>query len=673
MVGTISINDVFAVTETLTETQKLTASDAAAFGQFGGAVSISGDTAIVGADGAAYIFTRSNEVWSEQAKLSASDIEERDRFGESVFISGDTAIVGASGDDDFGSSSGAAYIFTRSGGGVWSEQAKLTASDAAAGDLFGFSVSISSNTAIVGARADDDTGASSGSAYVFTRSGTTWSEQAKLTASDGAEGDEFGFSVSVSGDTVIVGAFGDDDGFGSDFGAAYIFTQSGGGVWSEQAKLTASDSDVEDNFGFSVSISGNTAIVGSESDDDDAGINSGAAYIFTQSGGVWSEQAKLTASDAAAGDLFGFSVSISGNTAIVGAESDDDACPSDPDCESGSAYIYDLTTEDTIPPVITLNGDDTITLEVGIDTYTEQGATVTDDDPTYSGIVTISGDTVDDGVIGTYIVTYDAPADAAGNVPLQVSRTVNVVAEVIVDNVPKECESIKIENVIDNRDRHLGSSVTGTIDNDLILASDLGDTVSGLEGNDCIVGGDSLDKLNGNIGNDIILGNGGPDLINGGNGNDVIFGGNDNDKISGSDGNDIIFGGDGSDTIRGNMGNDTINGEAGNDTIFGGNGKDVIDGGTGDDTIKGGNGNDIIGGGDGDDTIRGNIGKDVINGDADNDTISGDIGNDVMDGGTGDDTIKGGNGIDEIDGSQGEDTCNIDNQDKPTVNCENII
>ena len=693
MAGTISINEVFAVTETLTETQKIIASDTAENDRFGDSVSISGDTVIIGASGdddvcpldpvfcnsgSAYIFTRSNDdgVWSEQAKITASDAAERDRFGSSVSISGDTAIVGALFDDNnAGTSSGSAYIFTRSDGdGMWSEQAKITASDAAEGDWFGSSVSISGDIAIVGAWRDDDNGFDSGSAYIFTRSGDdgVWSEQAKITASDAAEFNEFGGSVSISGDTAIVGALGDDD-KATNSGSVYIFTRTDDGVWSEQAKITASDGEAFDSFGVSVSISGDIAIVGANGDDDapdcfDSFCESGAAYIFTRSDGdgVWSEQAKITSSDAAADDFFGGSVSISGDTAIVGALGDD-TCPSDPFCssgaayiftrsdgdgvwseqakitasdaaaddsfgvsvsisgdiaivgvngdndngfDSGSAYIFDLSTEDTIPPVITLNGDDIITLEVGLDTYTEQGATVTDDDPTYSGMITISGDAVDDGIIGTYVVTYDAPADAAGNVPLQVTRTVNVVAEVIVDEIPIECDSIKIENIIDNRDRQLGSSVTGTTNNDLILASDLGDTVSGLEGNDCIVGGDSRDKLNGNFGNDIILGNGGPDLISGGDGDDKISGSNDDD---------------------------TINGGKGSDTISGGDGNDLIEGGDDKDRISGGDGNDLISGGDGDDKI------------------------------------SGGDDIDEIDGSQGEDTCITDNQDKPTVNCENII
>jgi len=269
----------------------------------------------------------------EQQKITASDGASDDYFGYSVSISGDTAIVGAYGNDDKGSYSGSAYVFVRSGT-TWTEQQKLTASDGAAYDIFGESVSISGDTAIVGARHDDDKGSSSGSAYVFVRSGTTWTEQQKLTASDGASSDWFGWSVSISGDTAIVGAYLDDD-KGSASGSAYVFVRSGT-TWTEQQKLTASDGASSDYFGRSVSISGDTAIVGAYQDDD-KGSASGSAYVFLRSGTTWTEQQKLTASDGGSVDHFGYSVSISGDTAIVGAYRDDDK-----GSYSGSAYVFAL-------------------------------------------------------------------------------------------------------------------------------------------------------------------------------------------------------------------------------------------------------------------------------------------------------------------------------------------
>jgi hypothetical protein len=322
------------------------ASDGATNENFGYAVAISGDTAIVGAygdatvagtnSGSAYIFTRSGTVWTEQQKLTASDGAAFDSFGWSVAISGDTVIVGAYRDTTAaGTFAGSAYIFTRSGT-IWTQQQKLTASDGVAFDQLGYSVAISGDTVIVGAYADDTAaGTDAGSAYVFTRSGTIWTEQQKLTASDGAASDSFGYSVAISGDTVIIGAFRDDTAAGTDAGSAYIFTRSGT-AWTQQQKLTASDGATDDSFGVSVAISGDTAIVGAPLDDTAAGSNAGSAYVFTRSGGVWTEQQKLTASDGAANDSFGFAVAITGDTAIVGANADDTAAGAN----AGSAYVF---------------------------------------------------------------------------------------------------------------------------------------------------------------------------------------------------------------------------------------------------------------------------------------------------------------------------------------------
>jgi hypothetical protein len=310
--------------------------DGAAGDRFGISVALSGDTALVGVyqdyigananQGSAYVFTRSGTTWSQQAKLTASDGAAHDFFGYSVALSGDTALVGAYIDD----SAGSAYVFTRSGG-AWSQQAKLTASDGAAFDFFGYSVALSGDTALVGAYADDiAAGANAGSAYVFTRSGSSWSQQAKLTAGDGAADDWFGYSVALSGDTALVGAYQDDIAAGTNAGSAYVFTRSGSS-WSQQAKLTTSDGAAFDSLGYSVALSGDTALVGAYIDD-----SAGSAYVFTRSGSSWSQQAKLTAGDGAADDRFGYSVALSGDTALVGAWLDDTVAGSD----AGSAYVF---------------------------------------------------------------------------------------------------------------------------------------------------------------------------------------------------------------------------------------------------------------------------------------------------------------------------------------------
>ncbi|MBI4703474.1 MAG: FG-GAP repeat protein [Deltaproteobacteria bacterium] len=214
---------------------------------------------------------------------------------------------------------------------VWGEQ-KLLASDGAAEDWFGYSVSLSGDTALVGAHQEDDNGNDSGSAYVFVRSGASWTEQAKLLASDGAADDWFGYSVSLSGDTALVGAYGDDD-KDKERGSAYVFIRNGAS-WTEQAKLVASDGHDGDQLGISVSLSGDTALVGAYHDNDN-GKDSGSVYVFIRNGASWTEQAKLVASDGASGDEFGFSVSFSGDTALVGAYYDNDNGK-----DSGSAYVF---------------------------------------------------------------------------------------------------------------------------------------------------------------------------------------------------------------------------------------------------------------------------------------------------------------------------------------------
>jgi predicted amidohydrolase len=331
-----------------TQQAKLTAADPAASDYLGAAVSVSGDTAVIGATGddhaggtdagSAYVFVRSGTVWAQQAKLTASDAATSDGFGSAVSVSGDTAVIGVLADSHAGGVyAGSAYVFVRSGG-VWTEQAKLIASDAAASDYFGVSVSIFGDTAAIGAFGDDLTGGTNaGSAYVFTRSGGAWTQQAKLTASDAAAFDSFGASVSVFGDTVIVGAYEDDHAGGTNAGSAYVFVRSGG-TWTQQTKLTASDAAASDVFGRSVSISGDKAVVGAYGDDQGSGAYAGSAYLFVRSGTVWSQQSKLTASDAAASDVFGVSVGISGDRAAVGANHDDNSGGTD----AGAAYVFDL-------------------------------------------------------------------------------------------------------------------------------------------------------------------------------------------------------------------------------------------------------------------------------------------------------------------------------------------
>ena len=330
------------------EQAKLTASDAAEGDWFGVSVAIEGNTIIVGAAfddyadwtdaGSVYVFIGGGSTWTEQAHLTASDAADVDWFGISVTLSGDTLVVGAPAHDSaLWSGTGSAYVFVRSAG-IWTEQAELTASDAAESDWFGASVALSGDTAVIGAPLNNPASVTdAGAAYVFTRTGAAWTERIKLTAADAAEGDGFGISVALSGDTALIGASVADLEDGIDAGAAYVFVGAGG-VWTEQAKLTAADAAEGEGFGGSVAIADDVALLGASGADTAAGVDAGSAYVFTRFGGVWTEQLKLTASDAVESDWFGTSVALAGGTAVSGAIYDDRTGGTD----AGSVYLIGL-------------------------------------------------------------------------------------------------------------------------------------------------------------------------------------------------------------------------------------------------------------------------------------------------------------------------------------------
>jgi len=326
--------------------------------EFGRSLGLSGDYLVVGAGrdgekgegaGAAYVFKRAAHRWLQQGKLLATDGGTLDRFGHSVGISQGNIIVGAFKDDaGIGPGAGSAYIFTRSGP-IWNQSAKLVASDAAAHDQFGFSVAISRETAIVGAFLDDNLAADAGAAYVFKHIGTEWIEQAKLVASDARISDEFGISVAIDGDRAVVGCP-NADAVGINAGAVYVFrrTQT---QWVQEAKLTASDGNVLDNFGLSVDIRGDFLLVGAEFQDE-AAFNAGAAYLFHRTEVGWVEESKLTAADPGENDLFGQSVAISDEHALVGAFFDDDK-----GARSGSAYLFRRNADSWIQEMKITAGD----------------------------------------------------------------------------------------------------------------------------------------------------------------------------------------------------------------------------------------------------------------------------------------------------------------------------
>jgi len=329
------------------ETQ-LSASDKAFGDQLGGAVAVDGNTLVTGArqksssTGAAYVFRRAtNGSWSQEAKLTGTGTVAQDQFGCSVGLDGNLAVVGAPDPFDlFGGASGPgrAFIYRRSGT-TWTQEATLTAGDGLATDQLGHSASLSIDRALVGATGDQASGSGSryggrGAAYVFRNtSGTTWAQEAKLVGTDAAVGDLAGAAVSIDptdNDLAAVGAPG-KDGTGTDSGAVYLFRRTGT-TWTQEAKLTASDAASGDQFGSSVAVSGELVAVGAYLKDTGA-ADAGAVYVFRRSGGVWTQEAKLQASDLAASDYYGFSVALAGNHLVVGSYNDNSG--------AGSIYVHD--------------------------------------------------------------------------------------------------------------------------------------------------------------------------------------------------------------------------------------------------------------------------------------------------------------------------------------------
>jgi hypothetical protein len=325
--------------------KRLKASDASAKSYFGTSVATDGETIVIGAHGddtyagAAYVFVRDGTTWVEQQKLVPDNSAADDWFGCSVAVEGDTVLVGAENDDVPGNLNiGLAYVFVRAGTD-WSQQAKLMASDAEHLDGFGHAVALSGETAFVGATGSQ-VGAydGAGAVYVFARSGTAWAEQEKLSAGDPSAGAGFGDCLASSGEALAVGATSGGTYHGGE-GAAYVFVREGTG-WIQQAKLDNPEQLVNEDFGTSVAISGDTLLVGAPWDSPSAGVLVGAAHRFSRSGPTWGLVQTLVASDGEHGDTFGGSVAIDGDEAFVGAPNDE--IPGGV-VNTGSVYVFALS------------------------------------------------------------------------------------------------------------------------------------------------------------------------------------------------------------------------------------------------------------------------------------------------------------------------------------------
>ncbi|HKQ79544.1 MAG TPA: putative Ig domain-containing protein, partial [Blastocatellia bacterium] len=328
--------------------QKLFANDGGQWDHFGGSIALDDDTLVVSASsadnganiaqGAVYVYTRSGAVWTLQQKLTAGDGASYDYFGSAVALDGDTLAVGASGDTiqfDY-ENQGSAYVFTRSGA-TWTQQQKLIANDGALDDFFGGAVALSGNTLVVGAYSDSASAllVDCGSAYVFTRNGAVWTLQQKITAPDAGWEDYFGYEMAFDGYTLVVGAPGDDIGANNGQGSAYVYKLNGA-FWTLQQKLVADDSGQYKSFGKAFALDGDMLVVGARDDRIGGNVAQGSAYVFIRDGAFWTQQAKLTANDGTEYDRFGSAVALDGDTLVVGAFGADVT----PSSRHGAAYVF---------------------------------------------------------------------------------------------------------------------------------------------------------------------------------------------------------------------------------------------------------------------------------------------------------------------------------------------
>lgn len=375
--------------------QAVFAADAEGDDEFGFSVAIDGNTAIIGAQqkdgaqnlmGAAYVFVKSGDYWVQQQKLTASNGVQGQRFGQSVAISGDTIIIGAASGAD--SSMRSAYVFVRNNG-LWSEQAILQWSTGWGAQFFGISVDIDGDTAAIGSD-DIADGKRSGTVHMFTRNGSTWTFQERVIPPTPQAGEKFGHSLSLDGDTLLVGAYQNDD-QDTNAGTAYVYTRSGS-AWSLQQQIFSSDSETNgDHFGFSVALSGNTAIIGAYRDDPASNPDQGSAFVYTRTGNSWALQQKLAASNAGTDNsqFFGYAVGLDGDRAIVGATNiDNDFTP-----RRGAAYVFERTNNSWTEEHIMYSANDTVIPDSNGDEFASAVA--------ISGSQLIVGDRSENDAMGT--------------------------------------------------------------------------------------------------------------------------------------------------------------------------------------------------------------------------------------------------------------------------------
>ena len=697
--------------EGLTEDQKLESSTAELFNVgFGHSVAVDDDTMVVGApfdggNGAAYVFESTPSGWVETERLVSDDLELVDggaigfspgaQFGFSVAIDGDTIIVGAPTAQNLPNQA----IVTEFG-----------LADCCLPDEFGLL----------------------GSAYVFERDGSDWTETQRLTDTDfiSLNDDDdfflptsagFGHAVAIDGDTIAVGA--PHTGFG-DGGTAYVYEQAGQ-EWESQQPLTGFafsplvgfgevgpvlGSSLDDLFGYSLAIDGDTIVVGAPLGggsliiDDIAvaearpGINlqfpilesppNGAAHVFSFDGDKWNEDQRLSGDEEffdfdddddddnlirafgevavfESGDQFGYSVAIDADTIVVGALLEDGET-----FDEGAAYVFadsegtwiDVETLTSLAPEpgarfgrsVAIDGDDIVA-----------GSPFANDAAGAAYLFTIDGE---GGIEEVELIASDIEAGEGFGFSIALSDGTAVGGASLGITLLPGVQELGGEIFLDNGP---GAAYVFDLspeppvfcnDEEVTVNLALGDEPT--DGDDVILGTDGPDVINAGAGDDVICGEGGADTIVAGAGNDTVFGGAGADTIQASRGDDVVYGNGGDDVVRGGKGTDILNGGSGNDDLRGDKGKDTINGDSGNDKIRGDKGSDSIDGGSGSDELRGGQKDDVINGGN---------GTDLLVGGNGPDILDGGLGIDEYNGSGGDDNCVADPNGltESTTNCEN--
>lgn len=285
--------------------------------------------------GAVVSYDREENVWKQNQIFTAHDAKPGDAFGQSIALTESHLIIGAPRSDALGVDSGAAYIYKKESN-IWRFQTKITASDGVVGDLFGISVAIDGDTILVGADLHDEKAEDAGAVYVYVMDDDTWKQEAKLMASDGGETDIFGVRVALSENTALISARRDDtEELGADAGSAYIFVRDSS-TWTQQAKLTSPDGLDDDRFGRGVALNGNIAII-SAMNHDANGSNTGAVYVYMKGSSGWRYTSKFSAKSSMSDDKFGWNVGLSNGVAVIATPNYDAKGQ-----ESGAVFIQDL-------------------------------------------------------------------------------------------------------------------------------------------------------------------------------------------------------------------------------------------------------------------------------------------------------------------------------------------